>query len=217
MMKNKRLLLIALLSAVLAGSISAQKDWQGEGSKQMMLEGQDDLAVKKKVEHTFSLNGNLGLITSKVTTPRGTYSWQVGYGFEGSYRCVFKKGFGFALSYMYSKTGYPVSSFYKDHGDIELTFLGPSFVYAGAVGEDWSARVEFGLGRASYSGDYSQNGLGTKIAVGVERRLWKYVGIGLDMVSTTSTFKKEPGQKLKDNEKNGFARLAFNLGLRLYL
>ena len=107
-MKIKRLLLIALLSAVLAESISAQEDWQGEGSKQMMLEGQDDLAVKKKVEHTFSLNGNLGLITSKVTTPRGTYSWQVGYGFEGSYRCVFKKGFGFALSYMYSKTGYSV-------------------------------------------------------------------------------------------------------------
>ena len=28
---------------------------------------------------------------------------------------------------------------------------------------------------------------------------------------------KEPRQRLKDNERNGFARLAFNIGLRFYL
>ena len=94
-MKNKRLLLIALLSAGMAGSISAQEDWQGEATKVLMLDGQEASAVKRKVVHTFSLNGNLGFITSKVITPRGTYNWQTGYGFEGSYRCVFKTGYGF--------------------------------------------------------------------------------------------------------------------------
>ena len=200
-----------------AVAVSAQDGGQPSAMQRLQL---DDLAkqesAKKKGEHTLSLNADFGAITSKVYTYTGTHTWQTGTGFEVSYRYIAGSGYGIALSFLHNQTEYSTRD---GNADLDLYFWGPSFVYGGEMGKHWYGHAEIGIGLAKYSEpEESQYGAGIKTAFGVEYRPWKFVGIGLDIVNTTSTFSNQKYFfDTYDTTINGFNRLGLNLGFRFHL
>ena len=177
--------------------------------------GFETLKDQKKMEHTFIVNYMPGWITSKVLTPYKDYSWQDGQGYEVGYRCLFDSGYGFAFNYCHNQTNYPFG--YK----LGLDYVGASFVYGGHISKKWIVTTEIGLGYADYTdaGRKMKDGFGTKYALGMENLLGKVVGIGFGLSYHTSTFSKDKDYDYYDSDKyrNGFNRLSFNLGLRIYL
>ena len=170
----------------------------------------------KSTEQAFSINFSPGWITSKVSTPQEECSWQLGMGYEVKYRCLFRRGYGFGLSYAHNSTSY--SGGY----DLGQNFILGSFVYGGQIGKQWYATVETGLGYANYTdgGEKVNDGLGSKYGLGIEYQLGSIFGIGLDVAYHTAIFSKDDNFNYyynDSNRANGFHRLSINIGLRLYL
>ena len=63
--------------------------------------------VQTGPRHSISLGMGRTSIISKVMTYRGEYSHRGGTEYSVEYGCVFRKGFGFGLSFTHNKTSYP--------------------------------------------------------------------------------------------------------------
>ena len=189
----------------------------------LMAEAQEPAAIEsqqkpKSTYHALSANVSPGWITTKVFTPEGTHSWRTGIGYELAYRCLFKSGYGFGLDYTHSHTSYP-SNYYGAHYNLDLNYVGPSFIYGGNIGKQWIATVEAGLGYANYNdGDESKGGSGTKWGMGVEYQLNSVLGFGIGLRHYVATFSKQENPYYdSDKYTNGFKRFTINAGLRIYL
>lgn len=210
-MRKNRMIFLALLSLLLPVTAPAQQAEKRPGMN--VNEAQQAKSERSMAQNVLAFSFNPSFITSKVETGYGEKTWVGGLGFAADYRCVFKCGFGFGLSYSHSQTNYDIG-----HGNsipLKLGYVGPSFVMAGPVGERWNARLSWGLGYAHYSDDVvKDNGFGYQFISGMEYRLGSAMGFGIDITETLYSFPENP---YSDNERNNFSRLGLNVGLRIYL
>ena len=189
-----------LLAAIQAIALSAQA--------QVDDATQNTYAEKSKSGiQTLSFDLGPAWVTSKMYTSRGTYTWRKGFEIGTDYSCVYSRGYGFGFSFLYNTTNYP-------DGKAKQLFVGPSFVYAGNFSRKWRGMAEIGLGVGYFSADFtSEMGLGVKYSTGVEYMLSDKFGINVKLRSITVYFGgKENFDSGDDDEVNGVARLAFQLG-----
>ena len=165
--------------------------------------------VKPKTStQTLSFDVGPAWITSRMYTPGGDYTWTNGIEIGLDYSCVFSKGYGFGFSILHNSTSYPKAK-------VKLEYAGPSFVYAGFLSSRWRGMAEIGMGLSLYhdQGFSNETGLGLKYSTSLEYLLTKDIGINMKLQSVTVYF----GGKQKhyggdDDEVNGVARVAFQLG-----
>ena len=165
---------------------------------------------KKKPEQSLTLSFGPAWITSKIYTPRDVYTKRMGMEIMAEFDCVYSKGFGFGLSINYNHTTYP--------GDAQLNqfFLGPSFVYAGYIGERWWAKCELGLGYAICDDGFEkQSGLGTKTGISFDYMVTPKIGVGVHLRSISTFFGEQsssyPGS---EDDVNGIARFGLTFGVK---
>ena len=209
-MKKKRMMALALLTLLLPVVAAAQQAEQMLG----MNSTQQVDSSSGRTQNVLAFSFNPGFITSKVDTGYGLKSWVGGLGFAAYYRCVFRSGFGFGLSYSHNQTNYDTG--YRSSIPLKLDYVGPSFVMAGPVGGRWNARLSWGLGYAHYSDSYvKDDGIGYQCMGGMEYLFGSAMAFGIDITETLYSF-PSPDTDYR-NERNNFARLGVNVGLRIYL
>ena len=174
---------------------------------------QDSLNVvnRKPVQHTLSINYDLGWITSKVADPMSSreYSWRTGQGVHAEYTCVFSKGMGFGLMGDHSFTDFPSSG-------ITLDYIAPEFAMRGGKNK-WQFCMAAGLGYAHYKDDYgydAKSGIGAHYSIGAEYLLTRHIGVGADMFVVNTYFGKD---KSGYYDYNAINRFSFLVGLRFHL
>lgn len=168
---------------------------------------------QNKTMHTFAVSVGPAWITSKVYTPKNSYSWRTGFEVTGEYNCVFSGGTGFGITYTSNITSYP------NAGDLKQYYVGPSLVYAGFLGSHWHAKVDVGIGYTNCSDELSsEGGVGLKSGLSIEYLPCRNVGIGLEMISVSSYLgNRSDFAPRNTNERNGIARIGLTLGLRVHL
>lgn len=201
-MINKLLLLTGLLAVAL--SVQAQEN-SGDVSY-------SETKSSNTAFHTLTFDVGPAWITSKMYTPSGKYTWRTGLELGAEYSCVFSKGYGFGITYLRNHTNYP-------DANVDLNYIGPSFVYAGNFSEKWRAMAEIGLGYGNINdGSGWQSGFGTKYTAGVEYMLSDKLGVCAKLRNMAVYFGKQdsdyPGD---DDDLNGISRLALQLGLCIHL
>ena len=171
----------------------------------------------KKPTHTLSVNAGPAWITSKVYVPTsyGKYekkSWQTGLELGAEYNCVFSSGYGFGINYSHNHTSYGKGI------DMDLNYIGPSFVMAGKFTPKWRGKLDVGFGYGNMStGDESEGGLAFKASTGVEYLVSKNIGIGAELMTISTWFgKQDDGYPGDDYDTNGIARIGLNVGMRIY-
>ena len=170
----------------------------------------------KKATHTLSLNAGPAWITSKVYVPSGySYkekSWKTGLEMTAEYNCVFSSGFGFGITYARNHTSY------GNGYDMNLNYIGPSFVMAGNLTPKWRGKLDVGIGYANMETDgETEGGLGVKSAAGMEYLLSKNIGIGAELMSVSTWFGEREGDYPGDDDDlNGITRIGVTVGMRIY-
>jgi len=158
--------------------------------------------------HSLSVGVGPAWITSKVMTLSGEHTWQNGLEFSVEYGCVFRKGLGFGLSFMYNRTSYPSDLTMKQ------TYIGPTFIYEHIFGEKWKFRGDVSLGYSHYSDTViKDDGFGAKIAVSMEYMLSKNVSVGLRLMEGSVVF----GDDDPYYDSRGIDRLGIMAGLSFRL
>jgi hypothetical protein len=170
-----------------------------------------------KPTHTLAVNFGPAWITSKMYVPvsYGRYeekSRKTGTELTAEYNCVFSSCYGFGITYSHNHTGY------GNGVDVDLNYIGPSFVMAGNLSPKWRGKLDVGLGYGNMkTGGESEGGLAFKAATGVEYLVSKNFGIGAELMTISTYFGKQednyPGDK---DDTNGIARLGLNVGMRFY-
>lgn len=168
---------------------------------------------KKKPEKSLTLSFGPAWITSKIYTSRDVYTNQAGMEIMAEFDCVYSNCLGFGLSFNHNFTNYPYDS------KLYQFFLGPSFVYAGYIGERWWAKVDLGIGYAMCDDTFEkQSGLGTKSGISFNYMVSPKIGVGIHMRALSSIFGKQsvsyPGS---ENDANGIARFGVTIGMRFNL
>ena len=125
---------LALLTLLLPVVAAAQQAEQMLG----MNSTQQVNSSRGRAQNVLAFSFNPGVITSKVDTGYGVKSWVGGLGFAADYRCVFRSGFGFGLSYSHNQTNYDTG--YRSSIPLKLDYVGPSFVMAAPSGKRRSRR-----------------------------------------------------------------------------
>ena len=190
-----------LFLSILAFTLSAQAQEDNDGRN-------TQAAKPKSTTETISFDVGPAWITSKMYTPSGEYTWKRGLEVGFEFSRVYSKGYGFGISILHNSTSYP-------EGKVRLSYVGPSFVYAGFLSDKWRGMAEIGLGFSIFhdEGSGNESGLGIKYSTGLEYMLSKDFGISAKLRSVTVYF----GGKQKDfggddDEINGVARVALLLG-----
>lgn len=192
-----------LLSAILAFALSAQAQKDNDALY-------SEPGISKPTPHTISFDVGPAWITSKMYTPSGTYSWRGGFELGVEYSCVFSRGYGFGISYLQNSTSYP-------EGKARVNFMGPSFVYAGFLSRKWRGIAEIGMGYSSFYNGYStESGFGVKYSTGMEYMLSDNIGISAKLRSLTVYIGGKNEDYGDSDERNGVARLAFQLGVNFH-
>lgn len=161
------------------------------------------------------------LITSKVISPRGYESKKGGVDFLLEFEHVNGKGVGFGLNVKYNKTSF------DDYSNLQLYYMGPSFVYNYVTSMNWRWDLAVGIGYALYKdspgkgknlfyGMQTQSGIGFMSKIGVDYLLSDRLGIGVEANSVSHNFSKPEGFQLEKNEHYGFSTLSLTAGLRFY-
>ena len=148
----------------------------------------------RKLTHTLSLEGGPSSITSKVYSPDKTYSWRTGFEWGGELTFLNQKGIGVGLAYMHNLTHYPDDKLIFD-------YVGASFVIAKHFANRWRYKASLGAGYSHYQDKYKnvsgnwwnstpptgseKDGIGTRIAFGVEYLLTYRFGIGATLQNMT--------------------------------
>ena len=201
-MNYRSFLFLSILTITL--SAQAQEDNDGRNTQ---------AAKPKSTTETISFDVGPAWITSKMYTPSGEYTWKRGLEVGFEFSRVYSKGYGFGFSVLHNSTSYP-------EGKVRLSYVGPSFVYAGFLSNKWRGMAEIGLGYSIFhdEGSGNESGLGIKYSTGLEYMLSKDIGISVKLRSVTVYF----GGKQKDfggddDETNGVARLALQIGACFHL
>lgn len=170
--------------------------------------------VKKKAPRLSALkvDWSRGWITTKVYTPKGTYSGTRGSGFEVSYRQLISS-YGFSIDYSHSETSFPVSAL--ENATLRLNHFDFMVVCGGQLGKSLIATTSAGIGMAhSYDGRNNKAGLSYKVQLNLEIRANRWMGFGASVSHTTATFGK---MDFYSDIIDGFKRVTLNFGLRIYM
>lgn len=163
-------------------------------------------------------------ITSRIVTSAGYYDSKLGFGLTADYQHLWRNGLGIGVNYMYYSTSF-------DEGfSVRMHYIGPSLVGSIMLGSNWRLNASLGLGYSYYKeyGDISydtlwmqdeysaESALGTLAQMGIEYKLSKQVGIGLQINSLLMPMKK-PDDYYLDYNFYGIKRTDVLIGLRYYL
>lgn len=135
---------------------------------------------ERSPRHSLSFGYGPAWITSEVMTDYDEYKWRSGSEYSIEYGCVFRRGFGFGLSFMQNRTSYPIS------GTMKQTYIGPTFIYERIFGERWKFRGDISLGYTNYKDDWKKDeGFGGKAAVSMEYLLSEKVSVGIRLIDAS--------------------------------
>lgn len=180
----------------------------------------------KKLTHTLTIEGGPSSITSKVYSPDKTYSWRTGFEWGAELTFLNQKGIGVGLAYMHNLTHYPDDKLIFD-------YIGASFVISRDFANRWRYKASLGAGYSHYKDKYKnvsgywfenpptgseEDGIGTRIAFGVEYLLTNRFGIGATLQNQTIFMNDQSTSWLgkPKNSKNGFTRWGVNMTLNYY-
>lgn len=183
--------------------------FQGAMAFQGPVQDSLNVANKKEIRHTLSLNYGVGFITSKVYDEyaRRQYSWRHGKDLHAEYRFVVGRNMGLGLMWNYSYTDYKTTG-------IDLTYIAPEFIMQGER-KHWLFSMTAGLGYAKYDdGIKSDTGFGMHYSVGAEYLITRHIGVGTDLLVVNTNFGKSDSEYYAADVIN---RLSLLIGLRFHL
>ena len=165
-----------------------------------------DGTAESRPSHSLSFGYGPAWITSTVMTDFDAYKWRCGQEYSIEYGCVFRKGFGFGLSFLRNRTSYPLS------GSMKQTYIGPTFIYERIFWERWKFRGDISLGYTSYKDDANKDeGFGGKMAVSMEYMLSDKLSVGIRLMEGSVLFDDDP----YEYETDGIDRLGVMAGLTI--
>lgn len=175
---------------------------------------------KPMPKHSFYANAAYAFILSKFMAPAGaTGDASRGFEFNAGYNYTPKKTWGYGGRYARFASSVDLHERHRTYKDrITLQYLAPEATIR-AVGARWAFHAALGLGYASYSekiGDVKATieGVGVHLALAVEYRISKSLGIALDCYEIISLFDDE--RISAGNEVAGIKRMGFAGGLRVH-
>lgn len=160
--------------------------------------------------NSFEASIGYGWITSKLydvdgreLDSKGGMEWKL------AYRHLWKNGWGAGLLY----SGYKKSFV---GGDINLSYIAPECSW-GARSKKWILRGGIGAGLFVYhEPGYSVSSLGIHVSFNVEYMVADHWGLGFSANTVSASLPKQDNVVLKDNERNGIARLNILGGVHYY-
>ncbi|WP_418450410.1 outer membrane beta-barrel protein [Alistipes sp.] len=175
---------------------------------------------KPMPKHSFYANAAYAFILSKFMVPAGaTGDASRGFEFNAGYNYTPKKTWGYGGRYARFASSIDLHEGHRTYKDrITLQYLAPEATIR-VVGARWAFHAALGLGYASYSekiGDVKATieGVGVHLALAVEYRISKSLGIALDCYEIISLFDDE--RISAGNEVAGIKRMGFAGGLRVH-
>lgn len=155
-----------------------------------------------------------GWIISDVYTDRGVYSGIGGMDWRFEVESISKHGMGVAIQYSGSKTT-PYSGY-----EMEQIYLGPTFVYKGAL-KRWFLKVGVGAGYFALKESdkltkesLETGGFGLNTEFSAEYLLTKHIGLSVGLYMITGFLPDKDNQLLRENHQlPGVKRINFMTGL----
>ena len=184
--------------------------------------GEQQEEVRFNPSNIIKIGAGYGLITSDIQTVNRIYKSKGGLTLSADYLHVWKSGLGFGINYLYYGTS-------MDEEDIKMKmhYIGPSFVASGTFRDKWRLETAVGLGYVKYiekdktpylSITMTDSNIGLMYQAGIEYRIAKQVGIGLQVDYFTVKLTQPEGyNSSKQYDYYGIKRLDTTLGLRFYL
>lgn len=171
-------------------------------------------------EHILAVSYNPGAIVSRVYTGYGSVDRRgSGLGITADYLSVGPSGLGYGFSLAHCATRYEVKPTYYSNdtkADIKLSHIGPALALVKS-GVHWGFRSFMSLGLAYYhiSRQNQQPGFGAQIVVGMEYRVSRVLGFGLDLTGQRCVFPDNTDSTT--DIISGFIRVGANIGIRVHL
>jgi len=142
---------------------------------------------------------------------------QCGWIVDCSLSHIGKKGYGFGGDLYFSNTHLDIPTNSMMDADYTFLYFGPHFIAGGKIGTRWRGDVSLGMGLALYSdANDVQAGFGMKTAGNLEFLLTEKIGIGVEVFTQKSFFKKPKDVQLPDDEAYGYQHLGVMLGARMH-
>lgn len=218
---------LLLTGLVITGTVMAQEEdniWEKPENKVVVVE-YDETDNESSYTGALKVSAGPAWITSKMYTSEDSYIRnQPGFECAVSYEYIGRKGWGFTFDLNYNHTSYDYA-YAKSY--FHLIHLGPGVIYAYAD-DHWRYSIELGVGMAYcrekvdtdnnifvYSGN-NQVGLGLNSRLGLEYKITKKFGIGVDLNGALLFLKNEVGLRMKDSELYGISHSAIHIGPRFY-
>ena len=192
-----------LLPDSLVNNVSTMKTLQELEKKQDeellgYIHNQEDRAkrARQTPKNIFKVNGGVSFLSSDYQIDYHTY-----------------KG----------RTGYTTAYSFDEGVKTSVNFIGPSLVFSTMLGNKslwrWDVSMSLGYGRysekvAGYK--YSEGHFCAKMDMGIEYKVAKNIGLGLQVGMSTLKLDKPEGYELKDNEFYGIQHVDVLGGLRFY-
>ena len=181
-------------------------------------------SVSKKTQNIFRLNVGPGWIVSEIVAWEHLYKRKSGFSASVDYQHFWKNGLGLSINYLFYNTSIEFG------WDMNIHYLGPSFVYGMDFGDRWRWDISTGVGIAYYnenlSGRYdddSQFRFANIAQIGLEYKLSEQVGIGIQVNGFIVSL-KEPEWYLKSKyyesiryDFYGIKRFDVQIGARIHL
>ena len=186
-----------------------------EGAKRDSVELAQLIKDRTIPSNYFRLNVGYGQITSDVETFKGV-KHPAGLEVTLDYEHLWRSGLGIGVNTAMFHTSYSMADDGVD-GNLSLYYIGPCFATAAKFHKHWGIGANIGLGYAYVDDVFiQQSGFGSMGKLRLEYMLDDKWGFGMDMSFLRCTFKKPEGVELKNNEKWGFSRIGYLLGVRYY-
>lgn len=163
------------------------------------------------------------LIYSKVYLPSRVYKRHGALDFDLTYQHVWRKGWGIGVNYALNVANY--------HREFLITqnYIGASAVYAVSA-KRWRVDMTWGVGYSQYAErikyyDYqyrvrkakgTEAGWGMYTHVGAEYMITQHFGIGAQITSLASFYRRPEGVELPEDEPYGIKRANLLIGPRVY-
>ena len=172
--------------------------------------------ARQTPRNIFKVNGGVSFLSSDYQIDYHTYKGRTGYTLNAAYQHLW--GF-IGAGVDFSHTAYSFDEGVKT----SVNFIGPSLVFSTMLGNKslwrWDLSMSLGYGRysekvANYK--YSEGHFCAKMDMGIEYKVAKNIGLGLQVGMSTLKLDKPEGYELKDNEFYGIQHVDILGGLRFY-
>lgn len=188
-------------------------------SAALTYKGSNRFVWNKPRGHTLFLNAGYAFVLTKLFNTRGaTGDASRGLDINGGYQWTAPNGLGIGVRY----SGYFTSLDYTNNQiHIGLHYIAPEFVLRQEVNDRWTVREAIGVGYAYYREridhlSAATSGVGYHLNVGVEYKITRYIGIGVDAGLYSTHFGSMVRWLETDGGYPGILRVSLNGGLRCY-